>query len=334
MPLQLGMASSHAPALFYSTFDGWERGFQRLDGHRPKPPETAIETREEMEQRRIPRFRDNFAALKQQLADFKPDVLIVVGGDQGEWFDAANFPQVMVYAGESMWGVHNTGSQDQDPPEVPAEHYDKYRLDFTIDQELARKLQEGLMAEGIDAALSTKMNPQGRAVTTGSPHAFMFPMPHLLPRLDLPIVPIFIVTTENTAAIMTGERCLALGRAIAKVCEGSDKRIAIYGSGGMSHDPGGPRSGWVDEPLDHWFLDQLTLGTPETLKAMFSFHSENFYGGTGELRTWITVAAAMDQVKSGHQAKVVDYLPTRKGSTGMGWVYWPQVEAKQPVAAR
>ena len=83
--------------------------------------------------------------------------------------------------------------------------------------------------------------------------------------------------------------------------------------------------------LDQWFLEQITAGTPEKLEAMFSFHSENFYGGTGELRTWITVAAAMDYMKPGHQAVKVDYVPARKGSTGVGWVYWPPVE--EAVAA-
>ena len=241
------MASSHAPSLFYYTFDGWEKGFQRLDGHRPKPPETAIETKEEIEEGRVPRFKADFAALKQQLADFNPDVLIIVGGDQGEWFDDSNKPQVMVYAGETMWGVHNTTTQDFDPPLDPTEHYDKFRIDLKIDQELARQLQEGLVREGVDAALSTKQNPLGRNPLRGSPHAFMYPTPHLLPRLDLPVVPVFIITTEKVPGALTGQRCLELGRAIAKVCETSGKRIAIYGSGGMSHDPGGPRSGWVDE---------------------------------------------------------------------------------------
>ena len=324
MPLRLGLASSHAPSLFYSTFEGWEKSWHRLDDGRPQAPEVALEDREEIE-RRMPRFRANFAALKQQLVEFNPDVLIIVGGDQGEWFDAGNQPGVMVYAGGDIWGTHNTGAADHDPPLVPAEHYDQFRMELKIDRELGALLQEGLLREGVDAALGMEMNPRGRP-QVGTPHAFMYPAPHLLPRPDLPIVPVFIMTTEKLPAILTGKRCLAIGRAIAKVCEASPKRIDIYGSGGMSHDPGGLRSTWVDEPLDQWFLKQITAGTPEKLEAMFSFHSENFYGGTGELRTRITVAAAMDYVKPGHQAVKVDYVPARKGSTGVGWVYWPPVE--------
>ena len=65
---------------------------------------------------------------------------------------------------------------------------------------------------------------------------------------------------------------------------------------------------------------------------MFSFRSENFEGGTGELRTWITVAGAMDYMKHGHKATLVEYIAARKAQTGCGWVYWPEV--KDLVAAR
>ena len=328
MPLQLGMASSHAPLLFQSTFRAWNRAFLR--GGLPQPPEIYLED-EKMIEERVPRIMDAFHALRDQLAEFKPDALIVVGGDQTEWFDDSNKPQVMVYTGESMWGVHNTGSGDEEPPLSPAEHHDRFRIDLKIDQELARMVHEGLVREGIDAALSTKQNPLGRR-EVGSPHAFMNPMPHLMPSYDLPIVPIFTATIEKVPGVMTGERCLAVGRAIAKACEASGKRIAIYGSGGMSHDPGGPRSKWVDEPLDYWVLDQLTTGNLEALEAMFSFRSEFFEGGTGELRTWIIVAGAMDYLKHGHKATLVEYMPARKATTGSGWVYWPSLEA--PVAAR
>jgi len=332
MPILLGMASSHAPNLFQSTFRGWNRAFERWKSI-PIPPEYHIETKEEIEERRVPRFMGAFHTLRDQLAEFQPDVLIVVGGDQGEWFDESNKPQVMVYAGERMWGTHNTGASDPEPPLSPPEHYDKFRIELKVDTELAKLLQEGLVKEGIDTALSTKQNPLGRP-QTGSPHAFMNPMPHLMPSYDLPIVPVFLVTTERTPAILTGQRCLEIGRAIAKVCEASSKRIAIYGSGGMSHDPGGPRNLWVDEPLDHWFLDQITAGNADALKAMFSFRSENFVSGTGELRTWITVAGAMDYMKRGHHAKVVEYTPARMAQTGVGWVYWPSLAEPAPARRR
>jgi protocatechuate 4,5-dioxygenase beta chain len=37
-------------------------------------------------------------------------------------------------------------------------------------------------------------------------------------------------------------------------------RIAVIATGGLSHEPGGPRYFWVDEPFDRWFLDLLKRG--------------------------------------------------------------------------
>jgi len=90
----------------------------------------------------------------------------------------------------------------------------------------------------------------------------------------------------------------------------------------MPH-PLGPRSGWVDEPLDRWFLDQLTGGTPDRLNSLYSFRSAATESGTGELRTWLPVAAAMDAVQPGIRATLVDYFVARKAMCGNGWVTWP-----------
>ena len=48
---------------------------------RPPPLEAALETREEVEQRRAPRSKRNFETLRQQLSEYNPDTLIMVGGD-------------------------------------------------------------------------------------------------------------------------------------------------------------------------------------------------------------------------------------------------------------
>ena len=43
------------------------------------------------------------------------------------------------------------------------------------------------------------------------------------------------------------------------------ERIAVVATGGLSHEPGGPRYFWVDEEFDRWFLDLLKKGDHETL---------------------------------------------------------------------
>lgn len=329
MPIQLGLCSSHGPSLFYNSFEGWERTHERLSKGRSQPSEVALETREVIEER-IPAIKSNFATLKKQLADYDPDVLIMVIGDQREWFDASNIPNIMIYTGEDIWGVHNTSAMDQDPPLVPQDNLDQFKLDIKIDRSLADRLASGLIDKGFDIALSTKMNPQSQP-KKGAPHGLAYLPPHIFPRKDLPVVPIFVMVDDGPPGILTGERCIELGRAIAQLCEDVPKRIAIYGSGGMSHNPGGPRAGWVDEPLDNWFIDQITSGTTNNLGALFSFPSETTVGGTGELRCWMTVAGAIEEIRPGHKAVKVDYIPTRKLTNGSGWVYWPAID-ETPVS--
>ncbi len=329
MPIQFGFSSSHAPALFQDTLEGWNSLTRARPGGGPSGPpplEAALETREEVEQRRAPRSKRNFETLRQQLSEYNPDTLIMVGGDQGEWFDASNMPSILIYAGEEdLWGTHTVGARDEGVN--PPDHHDRFKIDFKVDKDLAHRLLEGLVQEGFDVAISTKMAPASQP-KRGLPHAFANPAPWIMNRPDLPIVPVFIMTTEQTPAILTGERCVALGRAIAKVCEDSPKRIAIYGSGGLSHPS---RRGWVDEPMDNWFLDRLSSGDVESLKSMFSFQSVNTLAGNGEDRTWIVTAGAIDYMKPGHKGVTVDYFPARMGITGVGWLYYPPIQEHEPV---
>jgi hypothetical protein len=97
-------------------------------------------------------------------------------------------------------------------------------------------------------------------------------------------------------------------------------------SGGLSHDPTGPRAGWVDEPLDRWFLERLERNDSEALKHLFTFDSETLRGGTGEMRAWITVAGAMRR-----PAKVIEYIASNHAKVGLGFACWPAVDASCAV---
>ena len=326
MPIQMGLCSSHAPGLFAFTPKGWELIHERLHLSRGSvlSREIAQETPTVLEDYSA-RNKRNWAAMKEALTDFKPDAFIAVIGDQREWFDASNIPNICVYDGPDFWTVHTTGSADEEPPASPNDD-PRFRYNLKVDRDLSHSIAEGLLKEGFDAALSAKMNPMSQP-KRGVPHGLGNTAIQMFPDMDLPVVLIFVNVDDGPPAILSGERCYELGQAIARICESSNKRIAIYGSGGMSHNPGGPRASWIDQPLDLWFMDQLTGGAMANLKSMFSFPSENFIGGTGELRCWITVAGAVDQVAPGHRAVMVDYMAAHKTTTGCGWAYWPPVEA-------
>jgi hypothetical protein len=323
MPIGFGMTSSHAPSLFAKTYDGWQNLWRRFSGHNPQPPEVELEGPERIADF-VERTAAAFAVLRAELTRFDPDVLIVLAGDQDEWFDQTNLPNLMIYAGEEdVTGFHNFGAEDEQPRLIPWEHPERFGVRLRVDRALGEKLLAGLIREGFDVAISRKL-PAHTDGRRSAPHALVRPLPLIMPRPDLPIVPLMMKTVERSPAMLTGERCLALGRALEKVCRDLPQRIAIYGSGGMSHDPLGPRAGWVDEPLDRWVLDSLASGMPERLGALYSFRSAATESGTGEMRTWLPVAAAMDAVTPHVRADIVEYFAARKSTSGCGWVVWPQ----------
>jgi protocatechuate 4,5-dioxygenase beta chain len=77
-------------------------------------------------------------------------------------------------------------------------------------------------------------------------------------------------------------------------------------------------AGWIDQPLDRWILERLQRNDIAALEHLFTFDSDTLRSGTGEVRAWITVAAAMRR-----PATVVDYVPAHCTQTGCGFVYWP-----------
>lgn len=320
MGLVYGCASAHAPSLTHRTYRGWQHYYNLLSANVPQPPETAHEVEDVIEDY-AQRSARAFGVMRHDLNAAEPDVILVVAGDQNEWFHATNLPNLLVYTGPSVSGFHNFGAYDDEKPLIPWENPDRFGVTLAVDQDFARSISLELIERGFDPCISREERPEG-APERGTPHAISRPLPLLRPERDIPIVPLMIKTVERSSATLSGRRCLELGKAIGEICARSSKRIAIYGSGGMSHDPFGPRSGWVDEPLDHWFLDCLNAGQPEKLSSLFSFQSAATISGTGELRTWMVVAAAMDVLQPGMKAETVDYFPARKVTAGCGWVRW------------
>ena len=297
-----------APAMFESA-ERWPIVYDRIpEDTKGSQPHTAKEETLEVIQGYINRIGSGFEVLREQLEAYQPDALIVVGDDQGEMFDFGNMPAFSIFTGSEFWGLDKTGYW-------PVE--ERNRIEFTSHPELAQFIHRELMGRGFDRAFHQQFKPvkQDRGVS----HMVSSPVPRITPALDIPIIPIFI--NEYFPPLPTAVRCHQLGVALAEMLKERPERVAVYASGGLSHDPNGPRAGWVDEPLDRWFLDCLSRNDTEALQHMFTFDSDTKRGGTGEMRAWITVAAAMRR-----PAQVVDYIRAHHAKTGLAFACWPTVD--------
>lgn len=116
---------------------------------------------------------------------------------------------------------------------------------------------------------------------------------------------------------------LALGRLIADavVKYPQNLRVAVVATGGLSHDPYGPRWGLVDESFDRRFLALLEAGRTSELLEEFTLERilEPGTGGTPETLNWFV---ALGAAGSGTPAEILCYEAIPEWSTGMGYVNW------------
>ncbi|MBI07987.1 MAG: extradiol ring-cleavage dioxygenase [Rhodospirillaceae bacterium] len=126
-------------------------------------------------------------------------------------------------------------------------------------------------------------------------HGIMVPLHFLTPRYDLPIIPVNINCQGPPLTPL--HRAWVFGRALRRACDTVSDKIAVIGTGGISHWPATPDSGKINEKWDRQFLDHFIRNDRE---ALLSYTDEETYrdGGQGgfEIRTFIAVAGASNGV--------------------------------------
>jgi aromatic ring-opening dioxygenase catalytic subunit (LigB family) len=150
---------------------------------------------------------------------------------------------------------------------------------------------------------------------------FSVPLKFLTPGYDIPFVPIMMNCI--VPPLPSPARCLEIGRVIAGIVRErrpAGERVALVATGGLSHDPGGPRYFAVDEEFDRWFLalledgDADRIGREATIERMAAAGD----GGTTELLAWLAAVGAA----GGKRAGTICYEPSVALRCGMGAVVW------------
>ncbi|MBT8079643.1 MAG: extradiol ring-cleavage dioxygenase [Gammaproteobacteria bacterium] len=122
-------------------------------------------------------------------------------------------------------------------------------------------------------------------------HGIIVPLNFLTPRFDMPVVPVNINCQGPPLTPLP--RAWAFGEALRRACDAVPERIAIVGTGGISHWPATPDSGKINEEWDRDFLDRLMRNDKA---ALLDYTDEQTYADAGqggfEIRTFIAIAAA------------------------------------------
>lgn len=255
-------------------------------------------------QRAIARMADIFAAVR-------PDVAVIIGNDQRELFLEDITPAITVFTGETLWDRPSTPDQiARMPPgihEAEAGHRPPEYREYPALPELALHIARTAAHEQFDIAVSKRLPEPPNHWSSGVPHSLGFIYRGIMRDEVIPNVPI-IINTFFPPNQPTARRCFELGRMLGRALRSwnSDRRIAVFGSGGMSHFV-------IDEDFDRMFLKALQERDSRTL---CSISEDVLQSGTSELRTWIAAAGVLFDTDL--EGGIVDYQPCYRSDAGTG----------------
>jgi len=162
-------------------------------------------------------------------------------------------------------------------------------------------------------------------------HAFGPVLQVVDPEARIPVVPIFVNAIHEPSP--SPSRCYRFGQVIRDAVAGCADvgRVAIYGSGGLSHFTAGypwPHytgpfaHGDIDEDFDRKILRMLAAGRGSELGRLSG--AELLAHGEIELRSWIIALGAIGDIKP----TLLTYVPLFRAIMGMGVASWDIVSTK------
>ncbi|MCB1746852.1 MAG: extradiol ring-cleavage dioxygenase [Gammaproteobacteria bacterium] len=219
--------------------------------------------------------RDAFyAALERQREDIEAagaEVLVVVAAEHFANFFMNNMPAFCI----GMADAYEGPIEDPEWLKIP-------RRRIPGSAELSQRLIREVM-QTVDTAYAEEWKFD---------HGIMVPLHFLTPNYDRIVVPVNI--NCQGPPLTPVHRAWAFGEALRRACDAQPERIALVGTGGISHWPATPDSGKINEAWDRAFLDRLMRQDREALMTYGDDLQTYRDGGQGgfEIRTYLAAAAA------------------------------------------
>ena len=233
---------------------------------------------------------EGYKPVQQWLADKKPDVLFFIANDHITSFFFDHYSHFALGVGEKYW-VADEGGGARKLPAIQGH------------PALARHVANGLVADEFDMSYF-----QGK----GLDHGFFSPLSLLLPHdkgsWPAAMVPLQVGVLEFP--IPSAKRCFKLGQSLRKAIESypEDLKVAIVGTGGLSHQVHGERCGFNNTPWDMEFLERLEKDPEGLTKITIAEYAEKGGFEGSEVIMWLIMRGALSKkVKKLHQAY---YLPS------------------------
>jgi hypothetical protein len=257
-------------------------------------------------QKRIDSIQAGLDDLRDRFVETRPDVVVMFGDDQSEFFFDDNYPMINVYWGDSIiWVPREVRDDMTEAQRIGSTAYGTEERIYPCHRDLGLEIIEGLCEMDFDvshtqyvkeafggtigpATWYLDMQRSTKPRKFGLPHAFAFPIVRWFGGHEPPIVPITINTCYPPNWI-SARRAYDLGAAVRKIVEAwdSDLKVAFACSGGLSHFV-------VDEELDRLALKGMEDADPEILRNL---PRHRLQSATTETLNWVSVAGAMGTTK-------------------------------------
>jgi OH-DDVA oxygenase len=323
----LGMWTTHGPSLALDAADWTVRvpadkamknhafrgGFYDFDTlvEMRKDEELAEKSALEEREKKAASCQSAILEMARIYNDVKPDIAVIFGNDQNEVFLMDTSPAMAVFDGATFWNQPTSKRQiPKSPPglyEAEWGHNPPERTQYPGHPELAGAIIRDAVAKGFELDRFSTIPENAENWASGIGHAFGFIHQRIMGDRMVPQVPIFY-NTFYPPNQPTARRCFDFGRSVAETIKSwdSDARVAVIGSGGMTHFV-------IDEAFDRFFLDCLDRRDGE---ALCSIPESVLQSGTSELKNWLGAAGCL--FGTSLCGSTIAYEPCYRSEAGTG----------------
>lgn len=248
----------------------------------------AVDTQKQKDPVWAPIF-EGYKPVQQWLAEKRPDVLFYIYNDHVTSFFFDHYSHFALGVGDRYWPADEGGGPRKLPP-------------IEGHPALARHIASGLVADEFDLSYFQ---------AKGLDHGFFSPMSLLWPHergWPGAIIPLAVGVLEFP--IPSARRCFKLGRSLRKAIQSypEDLKVAIVGTGGLSHQVHGERAGFNNTPWDMEFLELLEKDPEKLTELTIADYAERGGVEGAEVIMWLIMRGALSRkVRKLHQTY---YLPS------------------------
>lgn len=246
-------------------------------------------------------------------AKVRPDCCVIFGNDQRELVLPSMQPCFTVYHGETFWNgplpEERAAGLAPGIRESEWANRPEQRVEYPGMPELARRLISAGLDSRFDFAASDswpELAPEHHH--EGTPHSFAFILRRVMRDHVVPTLPI-ITNTFFPPNQPRPWRCFELGQLVHRVVSEWDKdlRVAIFGSGGMTHFT-------INEDFDRALFRAIEKRDEAFMRSVDPGYMVD---GTSELLNWIAAAGCLFQT-TGLSGGPIDYVPCYRSEAGTG----------------